>query len=60
MENEEHYQSYLMPYEEAINCVFGQEVPVLNYVWACWLRTKEHRAKMQKEEAERSDVVQGT
>lgn len=48
-----------MPYDEAIKCVFGQEVPVLNYVWACWLKTKQERAKLLKKEAEESAPLQG-
>jgi hypothetical protein len=60
MENEKHYESYLMPYDEAIKCVFGQEIPVLNYVWACWLKTKEERAKLLEKEPKGPAAQQGT
>ncbi|KAF8955371.1 hypothetical protein BDZ97DRAFT_1595983, partial [Flammula alnicola] len=39
MHNEQHYQSYLLPYDQALEKVSASEKMVLQYTWALYVRT---------------------
>lgn len=48
MPDEQHYESHLMSIEEAMKRVWGQEVPVLQYVWACYQETLAWEGRSSK------------
>ncbi len=65
MPDELHYESHLLTIEDALKCLWGQEVAVLRYVWSAYKETLAWEAHLhsqqsveKSESAPASDVPQ--
>ena len=51
MQDEQHYESHLLTFEEAMGHVWGQEIPVLQYVWMRYQETLAWEERTQKDKS---------